>query len=57
MHYTEAGLVIFTAGFFVFVAALSALKGRIYCNLICPVGGILSLISRVSIFRLRFRRA
>jgi ferredoxin len=56
MHYTEAGLVIFTAGFFILVAVLSVWKGRIYCNSICPVGGILSLISRVSVFKLKFSR-
>lgn len=28
-------------------------KGRFYCNSICPVGGILSLISRFSLFKIQ----
>lgn len=31
---------------------LSALNGRIYCNTVCPVGTILGLISRVSLFKI-----
>lgn len=36
---------------FITVIILPWLKGRIYCNTICPVGTILGLISRFSFFR------
>ncbi|NBC83556.1 MAG: 4Fe-4S dicluster domain-containing protein [Bacteroidetes bacterium] len=32
---------------------LSLWRGRLFCNLICPVGGILSIISRYGILKLR----
>lgn len=32
--------------------AASALRGRIYCNSICPVGALLGLFSKMSLFRL-----
>lgn len=35
------------------ITAASALRGRIYCNTVCPVGGLLGLLSSVSLFRLR----
>jgi polyferredoxin len=40
--------------FFLLVGAMSFLKGRLYCNMICPVGTLLGLISKVSIFRIKF---
>lgn len=40
--------------FFLLVGALSFIKGRLYCNMICPVGTLLGLISKVSLFRIRF---
>ncbi|MDR2804557.1 MAG: 4Fe-4S dicluster domain-containing protein [Dysgonamonadaceae bacterium] len=33
------------------VGILAILRGRLFCNLICPVGSFLGLISRFSIFR------
>lgn len=40
---------------FFFVAGIMAFtKGRLYCNSICPVGALLGLISKVSLFRIRF---
>lgn len=32
---------------------LSLLYGRLYCNTLCPVGTLLGLLSRVSLFRIR----
>ncbi len=29
-------------------------KGRLYCNAICPVGTLLGLVSKVSLFKIRF---
>ncbi len=40
--------------FFLLVGTMSFVKGRLYCNMICPVGTLLGLISKVSIFRVKF---
>jgi ferredoxin len=40
--------------FLILVGALSLAKGRLYCNMICPAGTLLGLISKVSILRIRF---
>lgn len=42
------------AAFFVLVGTLSLTKGRLYCNMICPVGTLLGLISKISFFRIKF---
>ncbi len=39
--------------FALLVGLLSFTKGRLYCNMICPVGTFLGLISKVSLFRIR----
>ena len=41
------------AGFFVALVALNALAPRFWCRYLCPLGGLLGLISRVAIFRRR----
>ncbi|MBM3419940.1 MAG: 4Fe-4S binding protein, partial [Bacteroidetes bacterium] len=38
--------------FFLLVAAMSVMKGRLYCNTICPAGTLLGLISKVSVLRI-----
>jgi polyferredoxin len=40
--------------FFLLVGILSFIKGRLYCNMICPVGTLLGLISKVSLLRIKF---
>lgn len=40
--------------FFLLVGGLSLTKGRLYCNMICPVGTLLGLLSKVSLFRIKF---
>jgi ferredoxin len=40
--------------FFILVGTLSLIKGRLYCNMICPVGTLLGFISKISVFRIRF---
>lgn len=47
------GTVIFAFIFFAVVTIMSALRGRLFCNTICPVGGLLSLVSRFSLFRIK----
>lgn len=43
-----------SAGMLGLVVVMSAWKGRLYCNTVCPVGAFLGLLSRVSLFRLGF---
>jgi ferredoxin len=40
--------------FFILVGGLSLTKGRLYCNMVCPVGTLLGLVSKISIFRIKF---
>jgi polyferredoxin/Fe-S-cluster-containing hydrogenase component 2 len=40
--------------FFILIGALSLTKGRLFCNMICPVGTFLGLISKISLFRIKF---
>lgn len=42
------------AAFFILIGGLSLAKGRLYCNMICPVGTLLGLLSKVSVLRIRF---
>jgi polyferredoxin len=42
------------AAFFILVGVLSFTKGRLYCNMICPVGTLLGLLSKISLFRIKF---
>lgn len=43
-----ATAIVFLGGLF----WLSYYHGRYFCNTLCPVGGVLSIVSRVSIFRI-----
>jgi ferredoxin len=45
------------AAFFLLIGTLSLTKGRLYCNMICPVGTFLGLISKISLFRIKFNEA
>jgi polyferredoxin len=49
-------LILYTipAAFFLLIGGLSLTKGRLYCNMICPVGTFLGLLSKISIFRIKF---
>ena len=42
------------SAFFILVGTLSLTKGRLYCNMICPVGTLLGLVSKISVFRIKF---
>jgi ferredoxin len=42
------------AAFFVLIGTLSLTKGRLYCNMICPLGTFLGLLSRISLCRIKF---
>jgi len=43
--------------FFLLVGILSFLKGRLYCNMICPVGTLLGFLSKISLFRIKFNES
>lgn len=47
-------VLLASAGVLGLVAVMSAWKGRLYCNTVCPVGTFLGLLSRISLFRLGF---
>ena len=42
------------AAFLILVGVLSFTKGRLYCNMICPVGTFLGLLSKISFLRIKF---
>ena len=52
-------LVVYSipAAFFILVGTLSLTKGRLYCNMICPVGTLLGLISKISLYRIKFNES
>lgn len=37
--------------FFIVITVFSAFRGRLYCNIICPVGSLLGLLSGFSLFK------
>ncbi len=46
--------LIITGSFFVLLVVLAWIGGRTYCNTICPVGTILSFLSRFSFLKINF---
>ncbi len=50
----ELAAYIVPAAFLSLVGILSFRYGRLYCNTVCPVGTLLGLLSKVSLFRIRF---
>jgi ferredoxin len=49
-----AGTCLFAAIVLVVITVLSAFRGRLYCNTVCPVGSLLGLFSRYALFRFSF---
>lgn len=47
--------VIFPFAFLALIIWLSVKRGRIFCNTVCPVGTLLGLISRFSLFKIRIK--
>ncbi len=45
------GSFVFALLFLIIVTLLSAFRGRLYCNTICPVGALLGLFSKISVFK------
>ncbi len=46
-------MIFYVALFFVLIAYLSYKRGRLFCNLICPVGTLLGLISKKALFKVQ----
>lgn len=49
--------VFYSSIFAITVISLSFLHGRLFCNLICPVGSWLGLLSKVSLFSIQFNES
>ena len=55
-HGTDFGVVFGTVLFFGMIIYLSATRGRLFCNLLCPAGAFLGVLSRFSLFKLEIER-
>lgn len=49
----QLGLIVLPVLFLVIVFWLSYKHGRIFCNTVCPVGTLLGLVSRFSLFKIK----
>ncbi len=45
-------VVMVSSGIMITIVAMSALRGRLFCNSICPVGTFLGVVSRKSLFKI-----
>ncbi|MDX9773358.1 MAG: 4Fe-4S binding protein [Bacteroidales bacterium] len=50
----ELALYLVPFAFLMLIGLLSVRYGRLYCNTVCPVGTFLGLLSKVSLFRIKF---
>lgn len=46
------GTVVFSSAFLILITGLTIKGGRLYCNMICPVGSLLGLLSKISLFKI-----
>ena len=44
------GSVVAGWGVLALIGAIAAMRGRLFCNTICPVGGVLAFLSRASVY-------
>jgi polyferredoxin len=53
------GLLVYSipVAFLLLIGSLSLAKGRLYCNMICPVGTLLGLVSKISILRINLNES
>ncbi len=47
--------VVLALFFLSVIIGLTVWRGRLFCNLLCPVGGVLSLLSRISLFKITIK--
>lgn len=52
MNEVTGSAIIAAAVVFLLVAGFSIFRGRLWCNTVCPVGSLVGIISRYSVFRL-----
>jgi len=52
LHKSNSAFIILSLFYFLLIAFLSIFKGRLYCNTICPVGTLLGIMSRYSMFKI-----
>ncbi|MEW6510916.1 MAG: 4Fe-4S binding protein [Bacteroidota bacterium] len=57
LHVAPLGPLLVTILLLAVLFVMSYRAGRLFCNTLCPVGAILGLISRVSVFRIVFDRS
>lgn len=53
----KLGILSFSIVYLLAIIILSVLKGRLFCNTICPVGTLLSLVSKYSVFKIVFDKS
>ena len=53
---TDPYALIVPAAMLALVFWLSVRKGRLYCNTVCPVGTLLGLVSKSSLYKIRFNK-
>ena len=53
IHFQDHGIMIFAAAALFLLLGFSFFRGRIFCNTLCPVGGLLGIVSCLSVFRLK----
>lgn len=46
---------LFSVGFLLLLFFFTRVKGRLFCNTLCPVGAVLGSISRLSIYKIRIK--
>ena len=56
IKYADLIVIIITALIIFFISLSAFLKGRLYCNSICPVGTLLGLIAKVSFYRINISK-
>jgi len=47
-------IILLSLALFITIAYMSYKRGRLFCNTICPVGTLLGLLSKISVFKIRF---
>lgn len=53
IYFAPVAAMLLPVIIFIVVIWMSATKGRLYCNTICPVGTFLGLLSKVSVFKIK----
>ncbi len=48
---------LYALGFFILLLWMTQVKGRLFCNTLCPVGAALGLISKLSAFKLKIKES